>query len=328
MATKIFKDYNTGRYFEEKFSEIAAQPSNWEARLQSIPYQITPYYYKRLLGKKFYVSPKKYFIKEDRQDPSGFYLRVEFVEFLTKEIYDFDVVNLLRCINAIKPEQYDASRRNDFSYCCDLLTKCCLVDSKVNIDVSFREKIKPDITNVELVDAFIDIVGFGQIYFDLKEYYSYYYSCQRSIYCFRPNVILNVYSFYNHDYYYKNREFEYIPGTIYTKEDAIMEIERVFGKYIDEVLTRRDISLPILAIGLDSFNFSAQNSLICFAKSHEEDDITWRFYTHYEASWAKVSPNNTNEEIRTFLIDYIFRFFYKKRFKNRIEGSRKYNEGK
>jgi len=64
---------------------------------------------------------------------------------------------------------------------------------------------------------------------------------------------------------------EYEPGTIFTKEDAYNEIEQTYGSEIDAALSRRDKSLPILALGLPSA-FS-NKIIIKFAKSSEEQDI-------------------------------------------------------
>lgn len=329
MTKKIIIDYNSAEHFKEKIREIADQSSNWEARLQRV-HNKTESAYAHLLGKRFYISPKKYFIAEAPWDSLRYYLTVELIEYPTKKIYNFDVIHLLRNISAIKPEQYDINRKKEVSYCCDLLEKCCSVESKADVNVSFRErinKIKSNITNMKFVDAFIDLVGSGQIYFSLEHYFSWDKNICRPR--FRPDAILSASSFYGYDCYYRrDKKLEYIPGTIYEKIDAIKEIEDNFGEYLDKVLSHREISLPVLAIGLDAFNFSTHNSLICFAKSHKEEDIAWRFYTHYDAAWIKVSPDDTNEAIREIIIDYIFRFFYKGRFKNRIEGSRKYHESK
>ena len=283
--------------------------------------------YAKLVGRRFYVSSKKYYIEEHLQCPENDYLKVELIDFITKERITFDVMELLRSVYAINKEHYDVSRKDDKEYLLELLyNKCSYIASNADVNVALSKEVKerPDISDKELVDTFLYIVGNGQIYFQTKEIYRHKYCCSRSR--FLLDEILDVHCAYNTKRNHRN--LEYIPGTIYEKEDAIKEIEDNFGEYIDKVLSHRDMSRPVLAIGLDSFNFSAQNSLICFARSHEEDDIAWRFYTHYEASWAKVSPNNTNEEIREFLIDYIFRFFYKERFKKRIEGTRKYHEGK
>lgn len=114
---------------------------------------------------------------------------------------------------------------------------------------------------------------------------------------------------------------EYEPGTIFTEQDAIKEIESSYGKSIDDTLASRDYTLPILAVGLPSSSAFGNKLFLKFSKSVEEDDITWRFYTHYIPLCLKVENiNNTN--LKQSLILHLFRYFYNDRFKKRIEGSK------
>ena len=92
---------------------------------------------------------------------------------------------------------------------------------------------------------------------------------------------------------------------------------------IDNVLSKRDVSLPILAIGLPSSSAFGNSMLLKFVKSTDEDDIVWRFYIHYNARcWDVSSLSNTS--IRKALIKLLYTHFYNHRFKLRIEGSKTY----
>ena len=114
---------------------------------------------------------------------------------------------------------------------------------------------------------------------------------------------------------------EYEPGTIFTENDAIKEIENWYGKLIDETLLSRDYTLPILAIGLPSSTAFGSRLFLKFTKSVEEKDIERRFYIHYFPKCLNVL-NISNNEIRNKLIQLLYEHFYNDRFKKRIEGSK------
>ena len=117
---------------------------------------------------------------------------------------------------------------------------------------------------------------------------------------------------------------EYEQGTSFTESDAMNEIEDSYGKLIDEVLSSRDFSLSILAIGLPSSRAFGNRLFLKFCKSTEEEDITWRFYVHYYPICLNVLCSS-NIEIRKKVIRILFNYFYLDRFKKRIEGSKKSN---
>lgn len=119
-------------------------------------------------------------------------------------------------------------------------------------------------------------------------------------------------------YFYKE---EYEHGTVFTELDAIQEIEHSYGKTIDEVLSLRDYTLPILAVGLPSSSAFGNRLFLKFAKSTAEEDITWRFYTHYIPLCLNVT-NIRNIDLRRHLIKHLYGYFYNDRFKKRIEGSK------
>lgn len=118
---------------------------------------------------------------------------------------------------------------------------------------------------------------------------------------------------------------EYEPGTTFTKTDAIKEIEDRYGNLINEALSTRDYTMPILAIGLPSSSAFGNRLFLKFAKSTEEEDITWRFYTHYIPRCVDVC-NVSNLDLRRYLIKHLFHYFYHDRFKKRIEGSKNYKQ--
>ena len=64
----------------------------------------------------------------------------------------------------------------------------------------------------------------------------------------------------------------YEKGTKFTESDAINEIENKDVSLIDNVLSNRDLSLPILAIGLPSSSAFGNSMLLKFVKSTDEDD--------------------------------------------------------
>ena len=123
-------------------------------------------------------------------------------------------------------------------------------------------------------------------------------------------------------YFYKE---EYEPGTIFTESDAIKEIENWYGNLIDETLSTRDYTLPILAIGLPSPTAFGNRIFLKFSKSVEEEDIAWRFYVHYIPVCLHVL-NTNNVPLRRILINTLYDHFYEDRFKKRIEGSKNRNK--
>lgn len=118
---------------------------------------------------------------------------------------------------------------------------------------------------------------------------------------------------------------EYEPGTLFTKTDAIKEIESSYGCTIDNALRNRDYSMPILAIGLPSSSAFGNSLLLKFSRSTDENDIEWRFYVHYNARILNVSSYMTNSELRNKIVNLLYEYFYDNRFKKRIEGSKAYN---
>jgi hypothetical protein len=118
--------------------------------------------------------------------------------------------------------------------------------------------------------------------------------------------------------YFNNTEYE--PKTIFTEADAFKEIEDRYGNVIDDTLSLRDYSMPVLAIGLP-FSVFGNRMFLKFVKSSDEDDIEWRFYYHYSGFCLDVLSKD-NASIRRIIIKIIYDHFYEYRFKKRIEGSR------
>lgn len=118
------------------------------------------------------------------------------------------------------------------------------------------------------------------------------------------------------EYFYKE---EYEPGTTFTEQDALREVEQSYGRVIDEALRQRDYSMPLLAVGLP---FSYGNSMLLkFVPTNDEKDIAYRFYLHYDGYTFDVNPNISNASLRQQIIRLIYKNFYASRFKKRIEGS-------
>lgn len=144
MAREVFKpDINSAcRYeeFREKFMEMVDKPCNW---LEEKSFLNSP-----ICGnKRFYVSPKKYYIRERYES-----LGVDLIELSTKEHYFFNPVWLLR--------KFEAIDQNGF---------CYEAKSKAAINRMMYDKVKdvrPYITNGEFVDTFLKIVGNNHIYFE------------------------------------------------------------------------------------------------------------------------------------------------------------------
>ena len=146
--------------------------------------------------------------------------------------------------------------------------------------------------------------GTGYIIFDTKEEVNLWYKEHAGIYFYRE---------------------EYEPGTTFTESDAIKEIEDSYGNLINDILSSRDYNLPILAVGLPSSTAFGNRLFLKFSKSTEEEDITWRFYTHYIPLYFEVF-NVSNIDLRRTLIRHLYKYFYNDRFKKRIEGSKQMNK--
>ena len=101
--------------------------------------------------------------------------------------------------------------------------------------------------------------------------------------------------------YFNNTEYE--PKTIFTEADAFKEIEDRYGNVIDDTLSLRDYSMPVLAIGLP-FSVFGNRMFLKFVKSSDEDDIEWRFYYHYSGFWLNVLSKD-NASIRKKIIKII-----------------------
>ena len=126
----------------------------------------------------------------------------------------------------------------------------------------------------------------------------------------------NWYKEHTGELFYKD---EYEPGTIFTKNDALREIEQSYGSQIDEVLHYRNPSMPNLAVGLPS-SFGNQ-IFLQFVKSSDEKDIAYRFYIHYDSFILDANDGIPNRTLREQIVSIIYKVFYNSRFKKRIEGS-------
>lgn len=126
----------------------------------------------------------------------------------------------------------------------------------------------------------------------------------------------NWYKEHTGEAFYKE---EYEPGTIFTKNDALREIEQSYGSQIDEVLRYRDPSMPVLAMGLPS-SFGNQ-MFLQFVKSSDEKDIAYLFYIHYDPFIFDSAYSVPNRTLREQIVAIIYKVFYNSRFKKRIEGS-------
>lgn len=115
---------------------------------------------------------------------------------------------------------------------------------------------------------------------------------------------------------------EYEPGTTFTKNDAIREIENWYGELIDKTLSTRDHTLSVLDIGLPSSTAFGNTLFLNFSKAVEDKDNGKHFYLHYYLICMNVL-NIDNVELRSKLIQLLYEYFYENRFKKRIEGSKK-----
>ena len=158
----------------------------------------------------------------------------------------------------------------------------------------------------------------------LKEHHYYAKHCFRNTWgtgyvIFDTKEEVNLWYKEHTGRYFYNAEYE--PGTIFTENDAIKEIEDRYGCLINRTLSSRDHTLPILAIGLPSFTAFGGALFLKFSKSVEEKDIERRFYTHYYPMCLNVQ-NISYIELRNKLIQLLYNHFYEYRFKKRIEGSK------
>lgn len=120
---------------------------------------------------------------------------------------------------------------------------------------------------------------------------------------------------------------EYEPGTTFTENDAMNEIEDSYGNLIDDVLSSRDYSLPTLTIGLPFSKTFGKRLFLRFSKSFEEEDISYRFYERYYPIFFKAL-GISNTELRRRVTRLLYDYFYESQFKKRIEGSKSFTSNK
>lgn len=119
-------------------------------------------------GKRYYISDKKYYIFEGRMYrnrakelvQSEPFLGVELIEVSTKEVIGLDLFDL--CYNKFQAFE---GHEND--------NKIIYVesDSFINQYISdAKKRVKPYITNKELVDIFVEFVNNRYLYFNMKSY--------------------------------------------------------------------------------------------------------------------------------------------------------------
>lgn len=125
--------------------------------------------------------------------------------------------------------------------------------------------------------------------------------------------------------YFYNEEYE--PGTTFTENDAMNEIEESYGKLIDDVLASRDYSLPTLTIGLPFSKTFGKRLFLRFSKSFEEEDISYRFYERYYPIFFKAL-GISNTELRRRVTRLLYDYFYESQFKKRIEGGKSFTPNK
>ncbi len=169
----------------------------------------------------------------------------------------------------------------------------------MNIKISWEEVLKSDIynKNIPLIDMSILETKNATDIRSMKKHNEYKANTGR----------------YFNDTEYKSK-------TIFTKDDAFKEIEDRYGNVIDDTLSLRDYSMPVLAIGLP-FSVFGNRMFLKFVKSSDEDDIEWRFYYHYSGFCLDVLSKD-NASIGRTIIKIIYDHFYESRFKKRIEGSK------
>jgi hypothetical protein len=119
-------------------------------------------------------------------------------------------------------------------------------------------------------------------------------------------------------YFYKE---EYEPGTTYTKSDAMKEIEATYGTSIDNVLTNRIYSCPLLAIGLPPRTAYGNRLFLKFVRSDNEEDIEPRFFIHYSPRFINAQSLTSNNELKQSTIKLLYNYFHDSYFKKREDGS-------
>lgn len=159
----------------------------------------------------------------------------------------------------------------------------------------------------------------------LKEYHCYAKHCFHNTWgtgyiIFDTKEDVNLWYKEHTGRYFYDEEYE--PGTTFTEKDAIKEIEDRYCDLINETLSTRDCTLPILAVGLPSSTAFGNRLFLQFSKSTKEEDIARHFYIRYDAVCFNVL-NVSNMELRKGLIKILYDHFYEERFKKRIEGSKK-----
>lgn len=142
--------------------------------------------------------------------------------------------------------------------------------------------------------------GTGYVVFDSKEDVNKWYEEQTGEYFYKAECRADI---------------------VFSKSDAIKEIEDEYGAEINFLLAHRDMSLPVLAIGLCSATAFGNKIFLTFAESTKEEDICWRFYSHYNTRCWEVSPQTSSIRIRQELINLLYNYFYEDRFRKRMEGS-------
>ena len=90
--------------------------------------------------------------------------------------------------------------------------------------------------------------------------------------------------------------------------NLVKKIEYEYGAQLNEVLSKRDYSLPYLAIGLDNPTAFGNNAVIKFCKSTKDKDVEWRFSIHYIPYFIKVN-GLSNNEVRQEVIKIMARHF-------------------
>lgn len=117
------------------------------------------------------------------------------------------------------------------------------------------------------------------------------------------------------EYFYKE---EYEPGTIFTQQDAFAEIERTYGREIDDALLQRDSDRDTMVLALPSV--FGNRMQIYFIKSQEHSEPSMRLFMHYDVFYMEVA-RKTIAEIKSQTISFLYRHYYNVRFKKRIEGT-------
>lgn len=117
------------------------------------------------------------------------------------------------------------------------------------------------------------------------------------------------------DEYFKKlqrRKEEEKEKALYQQNYALTEkkVENYYGAQLNETLANRDMTLPILAIGLDNPTAIGNRAVLKFSKSCRDEDIAWRFSIHYLPYFIDVL-GKSNSEIRAIAIRVMTRHFMK-----------------